>query len=315
MTSISVIICTKNRASNLRETLRAMARVRIPCGVAAELVVVDNGSSDQTKQVVRSNPVGTFGLHYVYEPRRGKSHALNSGVEKSTGSIMLFTDDDVCPDVNWMEGMSTPILEGRAEAVAGGVTIAPHLHRPWMEPFHRALLASTEELDQRKTPNEIFGVNMAISREVLQKVPRWDPEIGAGMELGHMEDILFSKQLLAAGYRLLPAFEVRVEHHFDEDRLLRASFLRRAVDQGRSLAYLIYHWQHQRVKHPLLRWWKRTLDVQRFRLLHSGDLTPEGISAYEFAKVSGAAFARQYYLESKRLPNYDRFGLVKRSAA
>jgi hypothetical protein len=62
------------------------------------------------------------------------------------GDIFLFTDDDVRPTENWVEGMCRPIVEGKAHAVAGGVVLAPELERPWMTLMHRAWLAASVRL-------------------------------------------------------------------------------------------------------------------------------------------------------------------------
>src|SRR3954453_6476212 len=79
---LTVLICTWNRASLLGETLDSIARVDIPEGLAWEVLVVDNNSTDATVDVVRARarafPVP---LRYVFEPRQGKSCAMNTGLE------------------------------------------------------------------------------------------------------------------------------------------------------------------------------------------------------------------------------------------
>ena len=101
--------------------------------------------------------------------------------------------------------------------------MAPHLRRPWMTMLHDVMLASTETLAE-DAPTNLTGANMAFHRRVLAKVPAFDVELGPG-RLGFQDDVLFSKQLERAGYRIQRRFDVRVEHHFDFDRLLRKSFL------------------------------------------------------------------------------------------
>lgn len=131
----------------------------------------------------------------------------------SKGDILLFTDDDVRPEHVWIPTMCAPIAEGRADAVAGGIEIAAHLRREWMEGFHRDFLASTEALDPGSI-GAMIGANCAFSRSVLNKVPAFDPELGPGA-LGFCDDVLFSRQLVNAGYRLTAVFDYPVTHHFD----------------------------------------------------------------------------------------------------
>ena len=94
---ISVIICTRNRAHALRESLDS---VRIAAGDGApsvELVVVDNGSTDSTYATVETwakDLPPELPVRLVREPRAGLSIARNTGVANARGDIILFTDDD-----------------------------------------------------------------------------------------------------------------------------------------------------------------------------------------------------------------------------
>src|SRR5258708_38656458 len=113
---VSIIICTKNRAQSLRETLAALGSVHVPEEWASELIVVDNGSTDNTNTVVRDAGISNMEVRYLHEPRRGKGYAYNSGIAAATGEILLFTDDDVQPPTNWIEKLCRPIMEGKADA-------------------------------------------------------------------------------------------------------------------------------------------------------------------------------------------------------
>src|SRR5207249_1247886 len=126
------------------QTLESIARVRIPDGWQLELIVVDNASVDETAQVIRECRMPGMPVRYLHEPRRGKGHALNTGIAAARGEILLLTDDDVRPGRDWIGAMCEPILAGKADAVGGEVRLAPQLSRDWMELLHRAVLADTE---------------------------------------------------------------------------------------------------------------------------------------------------------------------------
>lgn len=307
---VSIIICTRDRAQDLRRTLVTLKDVRVPEDMPTELLIIDNASSDDTAEVVRSCGILNMLVRYIYEPRPGKGYAYNAGMAAARGEVFLFTDDDVRPSLNWIEGMCAPILSGKAHVVAGGVKIAPHLERPWMELPHRRYLASTEWLDP-KVPEDIIGANMAFSRAVLDKVPAFDPELGPGA-LGFGDEALFFLQLKEAGYISISALDVEVEHHFHDSRLTRAAFLDRAKKQGQLLAYLKYHWEHQTVSLPRLRLVKAVLRLTCWRLQNRGELAcKEGMAFHEMTLVSGVHFYKQYLLERRRPFNYQRHGLVK----
>src|SRR4051794_16582301 len=90
---VSVIICTHNRAKDLRDTLASMAAVRQPGRI--ELLVVDNRSTDDTRRVAETMASHfPYPLRYLYESEDGKYAALNAGIKATTGRIVAATDDD-----------------------------------------------------------------------------------------------------------------------------------------------------------------------------------------------------------------------------
>src|SRR5512135_3394307 len=99
----SVIICTWNRAKSLAVTLESIERSELPASVSWEVLIVDNNSKDDTKAVFeqfqRRQPQR---YRYVFEPRQGKSFALNTAIDNARGAILVFTDDDVTVDPHWL---------------------------------------------------------------------------------------------------------------------------------------------------------------------------------------------------------------------
>ncbi|MEX0654177.1 MAG: glycosyltransferase family A protein [Phycisphaeraceae bacterium] len=233
---VSIMICTRNRAASLQATLEAIKRLPAPSGLKAELIVVDNGSSDDTADVVQAMRMTNFPVRYVYEPTPGLSHARNRGLREAAGEIFLFTDDDVRPPRNWIDAMCRPIRAGEADAVAGGVGIPEHLQRDWLKGFLLIWLAGTPDLKEGPV-TRLVGANMAFHRRVLDAVPRFDSSLGAGAS-GAGEETLFGWRLLQHGYRMVGLPDVQVEHHFGQDRLEGKTLEHVARSMGRSNAYL-----------------------------------------------------------------------------
>jgi glycosyltransferase involved in cell wall biosynthesis len=114
--SISVVVITRNRAKWLSEALDSLARQsRRP----DEVIVVDNASEDNTRDVVQ-----TFGdgldLTYVYEPVLGIPRARNAGVENAKGDIIAFIDDDCVADGDWLKYIEIPFIKDPNVGVVGG---------------------------------------------------------------------------------------------------------------------------------------------------------------------------------------------------
>lgn len=249
--SVSILICTKDRAEHLKGTLASLARVTIPSGLDVELIVVDNNSEDETAAVARQHEGPFHSSRVVHEERVGVSVARNRAIEEAEGDLLLFTDDDVRVPENWISGMTRPIREGDADAVAGGVQIPSHLERPWMKPWHRSYLASSRALERMSKPlTDMVGANMCLGRHVFSEIPGFDVKLGTGGHYGYCEESLLAYQLHEADYHIGSAFDVVVEHHFDPSRLSRAFFLSVARRLGRSMAYIHHSYRPERSSFP-----------------------------------------------------------------
>ena len=305
----SIILVTRNRCADLRQTLESMRGVMLPEGLEAELLVVDNGSSDETAEVVRQADCGQLEVKYLLESRTGKSHGLNLGIERCTGDAVVFTDDDVRVPSNWVEGMCGPILRGDAKVVAGGMKLAPHLLRPWMTSTHRSWLAASEWLTPGR-PESLVGGNMAVSREEVEKVPGFDPELGGG-GLGFCEDGLFADQLLAAGYTFSDHTSVCIEHHLDPSRLLRKSWIEAARKRGESHAYRGHHWEHWNCRFGGVKVLRSKARLAMWRARNKDKITDEGCALEELNLVFDLGTVTGHLAQSGRPRNYERHGLRK----
>lgn len=105
---ISVLLCTRNRADSLRETLDCLARAD-RAGLQVEIVVVDNGSTDATQEVARAFS-GLIDIRLLFEPRQGvfgKSYALNRALDEGgLGEFVAVLDDDMTPHNDWYQGVA-----------------------------------------------------------------------------------------------------------------------------------------------------------------------------------------------------------------
>lgn len=239
---VTIIICTRNRGDSLRETLASIGRCDIPSDLPAELLVVDNGSTDHTRLVVEQAELANMPVRYLLEPRTGKGYAYNTGMAEARGEIFLFTDDDVRVPTDWIEGMCRPIALGRYDATAGAIRVAPHLRRSWLLEAFPAYCAARESLEAGHD-GLLVGANMAFSRAAADRVGGFDTGLGPGA-LGFGDESLFSMQLRATGARIGTAPGVAVEHHFDSSRLESRSLRATALKMGRSKAYIVHHWEH-----------------------------------------------------------------------
>jgi len=185
--SLSVIICTRDRAPQLERCLQKFKEAHTP-PKSWEVIVVNNNSSDDTKGIIEEfSTSAPFRVRYVFEGREGLSHARNRGIAEASGSIIAFTDDDCLVERQWA---STIIREFSADpslAVLGG-RVEPG------DPKGQAVgIRTFSERKQITSFPELFrqmiGCNMAFSRKVFEVVGKFDPLLGKGTLVGSAEDL------------------------------------------------------------------------------------------------------------------------------
>ena len=308
--AVTIIICTYNKALDLQQTLESLSQLQVPRDLPTELIVVDNKSTDNTKQVVEAISLGDIQVRYIYEPRPGKGFAVNTAFANARGDIILMTDEDVRLPSDWIARMTTPLREGKAVAVAGSISMAPHLERSWMKPMHRNWLVD-RDLTDSPNPGVMIGANCGFLKSILQQVPGYDVELGPG-GLGAAEDVLFSWQIQQAGFTI-QSVDSFVEHHFDASRLTRKSLVDRAIREGRCTAYLYYHWLHSRVRYPLAKYLAKCAMLQFWRVVKRREcLAEEGCPEWELQLLHDASYLKKIMQESKRPRNYLKHGLTRK---
>ena len=121
----TIIVCSYNRAESLRDTLRSLRAQRCASTRQWEVIVVDNNSKDHTRRVVEEAQRDWRHLRYEFEEAQGLSHSRNHGISVARGDVVLFTDDDVLPEPDWLETTLTGLARYRADAGGGVSQIGP----------------------------------------------------------------------------------------------------------------------------------------------------------------------------------------------
>jgi glucosyl-dolichyl phosphate glucuronosyltransferase len=302
MMDASILICTKNRAQDLAQTLDSLSRIRRD-RLEIELIVIDNGSSDNTVAVVTESARRfPFPVHLLSFSYGAKAAALNYALLEAKGTYLAFTDDDLRFDTLWLQKLLAPLRTGQADAVVGQIRLAPHLTRAWMESIHRAMLA---EMRPDNEHYELVGANMAMSRACFDWVGGFDPALGVGTPCGSAEEVLLERQIRARGGRIQFVEGAIAEHHFDSKRLERSAWIRRAKASGRSNAYIFYHWDRGSIQWLAMRRAKKAIEVWFYGLrswLRWKARVP--IDSREITLISRLAFFEQLAKERRTKPKY-----------
>ena len=239
--SITVILCSYNRCESLAGALNSAAALELPAGVEWEVLVVDNNSSDQTREVVEDF-CGRYPGHfrYLFEPQQGLSHARNAGIREARGDIIAFMDDDVTVEPAWLQNLTAALHSGQWAGAGGRIlpvwTCSPARWLPLGEPYGLAPLVlfdlGPESAQLSESP---FGANMAFRKAMFEKYGVFRTDLGrSGGNMMSNEDTEFGGRLLAGGERLIYEPAAVVYHPVPENRMQKKYFLAWRFGKGRA---------------------------------------------------------------------------------
>ena len=246
----TVLIPTYNRAALLDETLTWLARVSVPHDLQWEAIVIDNNSRDQTRAVVERHAANfPVPLRYLFEPRQGRSSALNAGIAAARGTALAFTDDDVRVAEGWLHAAVVPLLQEEDIAYTGG-PVRPIWEVPppaWLDLSRGDLWGTIAIQDHGEVPvgyeqarKVPLGANMAVRRDVFAVAGGFRTDLGrtGGRVVMGQEVPEWLIRVRRAGFtgRYVPAMEVH--HHIPGARLTKRYFRRWWYGKGVSRAAL-----------------------------------------------------------------------------
>ncbi len=244
---LSIIVCTYNRSALLNKCLQSLVGQSCP-PTDYEIIVVDNGSVDNTADLVNTTYASYAHVHYIFEPLAGLSQARNSGCSAARGKYLAFIDDDAQAGAGWALAIvnffesETPVPR---VGLIGGRTLpdweikppkwlitAPHLYK-FLSVRDGGLNGGPCSVD------DVWGVNMAYLRKALEECKGFDTRLGrSGNNLLSCEETLLNKRIAQAGYSAYYVPDMLVTHFIPASRLTRRWFFKRFFFQGVSMAQM-----------------------------------------------------------------------------
>ena len=243
MALISAIICTHNRDNYLGSAIDSLLAQDFPGSF--EVVVVDNASKDNTREVVEArlpNPK----LEYVYEPITGLSVARNTGAKTASAEILAYLDDDAVASSQWLRVLYEAYQSNNKLAIAGGkVTLI------WPEDINPPKWLSVElsgNLGYYDLGNSVVyidqpgltprGLNYSIRRTFLEQIGGFDINLGrVGKKLLSNEELYTTELALKQGWLVAYLPEALVAHNVAPERVKPSWFIERGWWQGVSECY------------------------------------------------------------------------------
>ncbi|AOX03545.1 glycosyltransferase [Moorena producens PAL-8-15-08-1] len=239
---ISAIICTHNREEYLGAAIDSLLQQDF---ADYEVIVVDNASSDRTRNIVDQR-LDNSRLNYVYEPVLGLSVARNTGAATASAPILAYLDDDAVASPRWLKTIYEAYQSNEKLAIAGGkVTLLwpDGITSPtWLSPD---LAGNLGAYDLGETLVEIQnpgltprGLNYSIRRTFLEKIGGFDVNLGrVGKNLLSNEELHMTELALQDGWQVAYLPDALVAHNVAPERINKRWFLNRGWWQGISECY------------------------------------------------------------------------------
>lgn len=247
-TAITVVVVTRNRRDLLCQTLESLLRCDDLDLGDCEILVVDNGSTDDTRQAVEDMARGAqVPVRFVVEPEVGASRARNCGFRESRGELIAFLDDDVEVDKGWVKALREVSRQYPNAAAFGGRATAD-----WIRPPPRWLAMSgpyevragayvahdrgDESFRYHRRAILPITANCAVRRWAWRKYGGFRPDLDRkGKELLSGGDTEFFRRLILGGDEVVYAPKMTVSHPAIPERLTKSYVRRWHFHFGRSM--------------------------------------------------------------------------------
>jgi glycosyltransferase involved in cell wall biosynthesis len=238
---LSVIIPTRNRAKSLKVLLDSLQSATRPNSTKVEIIVVNNGSTDETSQILNEEAgiARPLELVVLHQPIPGKANAINLALTVAQGEILMIVDDDVSihpqclvKHLDAYEQSSFSAVQGKVQPGRDPEGQCADLRQ--LQKYNIPLVDYGDEINQIQG---LTGTNMSFKREVLERIGAFDVRLGPGAA-GFSEDTEFSMRIRRAGFKIGYTPHAIVYHELNPQRYGRA--YNRDVEYRKGLSRSLY---------------------------------------------------------------------------
>jgi glycosyltransferase involved in cell wall biosynthesis len=254
---ISLIVCTRDRCEKLAHCLEALWHISFER--SWELIIVDNGSTDNTTAVIREFICNTsIQTICLFESQPGKSTGLNAALRVAQGEILAFTDDDCYPASDFLRQVWAAFDDASVGYIGGRIMMYDPADHPIA--IYAPLTPATFPAGSFVCAGCVQGANMAFRRRVLLDIGGFDPLFGPGALFPAAEEAEAVGRASAMGWKGEYRPEVTVWHHYGRKAADAAAARLRQYAIGRGA----YHMKILLSGHHFL-WFARSVYQLRWR--------------------------------------------------
>jgi GT2 family glycosyltransferase len=234
---VTVAVITYNRSRFLKETLAGLVRQDYPAD-RWELLVIDNNSTDDTREVVSSFLSSAPSPRWILEARPGLDHGRNRAVGESRCDVIVLVDDDILMEPDWLTRLVAPFSSQNSHSigVVGGevIPVFPDGIPAWLEGSHRPLgfRKDSGALPPGQAP---MGANFAFPKWVFERFGTFDTSLDRkGAMLFGGGDSEMIRRVRSVGLEAWFVPGAKVLHQIPAGRLSLRYAMRHAFDSARS---------------------------------------------------------------------------------
>lgn len=233
---VTVAIATFNRPGLLAQTLQTILAQDYPAD-RWEVFVVDNNSPPATRAVVESFHQHTPTPRWILETTQGVSNARNHAIREAHGDIIVFADDDVLAEPDWLRKMVSLFRDtgGKGVGAVGGTVLPvfPEGCPPWWEYTHPLRLTEQPAPLPVGEERKLMGASLAVSMAAIRNVGGFRADLGRlGTALLDGEEPELMTRVRQAGYEIWFATDAVVRHQMPRSRLTLRYACRNAYDSA-----------------------------------------------------------------------------------
>lgn len=246
--SLDIVIPTFNRAQMLDDCLEAILAAEQPAGLDWRVSVVDNNSTDRTREVVESfaSRCGER-VRYLFEQRQGRSPALNCGIRASDRALIGMIDDDELLDSKWLAVIAEQFQDSTLDFIGGPYLGLWRTARPdWLPTAYAGVLGEDDPASLpcepvRFSESEMFlhGGNAVVRKAVFDRIGLYAENLGRtarGLASGEDDDMLARLRASRANGLYVPALVIH--HIIPPERVTRAYYRQWTWGWARSMAQM-----------------------------------------------------------------------------
>ena len=248
--SVSICICTYNRSKKLKRLLTHLCdHLDFPEGIDVDVICVDNNSNDDTQQVALSFRE-KLPLTIVQETEQGLSNARNRAISLSKAEWLIFIDDDVIPEENWLGAYASAIEDANVDFIGGRILLNWITPKPnWLIDEDLDLLSGVlgkfdlgenslpfSDTDNSATVSVLpCGANFAATRKLLSKTGKFNTLLGVvGGTPGRAEETEYFGRAQRLGFRGIYCADALCFHDALVGRLNKGYMLSHGIQKGRA---------------------------------------------------------------------------------